>query len=94
MGVMPVKRDVLGSSLVKGVTQIKFNQWKEERTLDVGPYGREKFKGTFLMNSFLLCCEGPNSKIHQFKDRKYDNRGIRHDVHTYIEVGSDNSFQF
>ena len=46
------------------------------------------------MNSFLLCCEGPNSKIHQFKDRKYDNRGIRHDVHSYIEVGSDNNFQF
>ncbi|WMV50964.1 hypothetical protein MTR67_044349 [Solanum verrucosum] len=54
MGVMPVEKAESATYHLKGVSQMWFNQWKEERVVDEGPLGLEKFKVAFLDMFFLL----------------------------------------
>ncbi|XP_049391592.1 uncharacterized protein LOC125856034 [Solanum stenotomum] len=48
MGLTLVEKEELAAYQHKGVVQIRFNQWKEGRTKDVGPLDCEKFKSGFL----------------------------------------------
>uniref|UniRef100_M1DPL1 Gag-pol polyprotein n=1 Tax=Solanum tuberosum TaxID=4113 RepID=M1DPL1_SOLTU len=48
MGVTLVEKEELSTYELKGVAQVWFNQWKEERVVDAGNLDWEKFKGVFL----------------------------------------------
>jgi len=54
IGVTPVENVELAAYQLKGVAQVWFNQWKEERVVDVGPLDWGKFMGTFLDQFFPL----------------------------------------
>ncbi|XP_049358710.1 uncharacterized protein LOC125823369 [Solanum verrucosum] len=53
MGVTPVEMAELATYQLKGVAQIWFNQWKEARSVEVGPIEWERFKSAFLDRFWL-----------------------------------------
>ncbi|WMV58979.1 hypothetical protein MTR67_052364 [Solanum verrucosum] len=64
MGVTSMEKAELAAYQLKGVAQIWFNQWKEERAVDVGPLDWEKFKVPFLDRFFPL--EMREAKVLEF----------------------------
>lgn len=44
----------MGSYQLKGVAQLRYEQWKSERVIYMGPLDRGKFKGVFLDRFFHL----------------------------------------
>ncbi|KAG5629727.1 hypothetical protein H5410_001444, partial [Solanum commersonii] len=53
----------------KDISKVWFNQWKEERVVDVGPLDREKIKVAFLDKFFIL--EIREAKISLAKMSKF-----------------------
>ncbi|WMV46736.1 hypothetical protein MTR67_040121 [Solanum verrucosum] len=53
-GVSIVEKEELVAYQLKGVTNVWFKQWKEQKDIDVGPLDWEKFKGAFLDRFFPL----------------------------------------
>ncbi|WMV41170.1 hypothetical protein MTR67_034555 [Solanum verrucosum] len=49
-----VKKAELTSYQLKGVAQVWFNHWTEDKAIDVGPLDLEKFKGAFVLRFFSL----------------------------------------
>uniref|UniRef100_M1DB10 Gag-pol protein n=1 Tax=Solanum tuberosum TaxID=4113 RepID=M1DB10_SOLTU len=47
-------KEKLSAYQLKGVAQVWFNHWKDERAVDVNPLNWEKFKVTFLDSFFTL----------------------------------------
>ncbi|WMV33555.1 hypothetical protein MTR67_026940 [Solanum verrucosum] len=54
MGVTPAEKTELAGYQLKGVAQVLFNQWNEERVVDEGPFYWEKFKVAFIDRLFPL----------------------------------------
>ncbi|WMV41642.1 hypothetical protein MTR67_035027 [Solanum verrucosum] len=54
MGLSMIEKVDLSAYQLKGVSQVWFNQWKEERVVDEGLFDWEKFKGVFLDRFFPL----------------------------------------
>ncbi|WMV38030.1 hypothetical protein MTR67_031415 [Solanum verrucosum] len=64
MGVTPVENEELLAYQLKDVAQAWFNQWKEERVVDVGPLDWENFKVSFL--DILFPLEMREEKVLEF----------------------------
>ncbi|WMV46711.1 hypothetical protein MTR67_040096 [Solanum verrucosum] len=54
MGFSTVEKAELTDYQLKDVAEVWFNQWKEERVVDVGPLVWNKFKRVFLDSFFPL----------------------------------------
>lgn len=66
MGLMSVDSVDLGAYQLKGMAQIWFKQWKENRAMDAGLVDWIEFKGAFLDRFFPL--ELREEKIQEFRN--------------------------
>ena len=75
MGVTPTKKVELAAYQFKGVAQVWFEQWKEERVVDAGPLGWEKCKTDFLDRFFPL--EMREIKVLEFINLHQGNMSVK-----------------
>ncbi|WMV51096.1 hypothetical protein MTR67_044481, partial [Solanum verrucosum] len=73
--VTPVEMAELDAYQIKGVAQVWFNQWKEERAVDAGPLDWKKFKGAFLDRFFPL--EIRDEKVLEFINLRQGNMSVK-----------------
>ncbi|WMV09048.1 hypothetical protein MTR67_002433 [Solanum verrucosum] len=72
---MLVENVEFSSHQLKGVAQICFNQWKEGRAEDAGPFDWEKFKDAFLERLFPL--EMREAKVLEFINLVQRNMSVK-----------------
>ncbi|WMV08635.1 hypothetical protein MTR67_002020 [Solanum verrucosum] len=66
MGVTLVEKAELAAYQLKGVAQVWFDPWKEERAVDVGPLDWEKFKVAFLDRYAPTMISDPRARMSKF----------------------------
>ncbi|KAH0781424.1 hypothetical protein KY290_001022 [Solanum tuberosum] len=75
MGVTPVEKAKLATCQHKGVAQVWYNQWKEERVVDVSPLDLEKCTITFLHRFFPV--EMREAKVLEFINLCHGNMNMK-----------------
>ena len=64
IGVTSKEKVELGSYKLREVAQVCYTQWKDNRTVELGPMEWEEFKETFLGKYFP--CERKEVKVDKF----------------------------
>ncbi|XP_049375597.1 uncharacterized protein LOC125840666 [Solanum verrucosum] len=81
---MPVDKAELADYQRKGVAQVWFNQWKEERAVDTGPLDWEKLKVVFLDRLFPF--EMRDENILEFINLRQGNMSVKEYVLKFTQL--------
>ena len=77
IGVTSKEKAELGSYKLREVAQVCYTQWKDNRTVELGPIQLEEFEEVFMGKYFLR--ERREVKVEEFINLKQDNVSFEED---------------